>query len=210
MKGVGVEEVLTGFARVLRHAGLPVTMADTQTFIEAVAHVDVGHVHQVYWAGRATLCTRASHIPTYDYAFRTWFSAEPLPTPRSSPLSVTTGYEAGLDPGEEGEGLPTPTVASGIEVLRNRDVATLTEAEQRLLAKRFQRLHIPRPMRTTRRLQPAHHGVIDRVRWVRDQRRRAGEPGPLRYAQRKVVPRRIIFFIDVSGSMKPYVDSHLR
>src|SRR5699024_7919786 len=82
--------------------------------------------------------------------------------------------------------------------------------ERRILARQFAALPIPAPTRITRRLEPASHGQIDRVRTVRDQRRRGGEPGPLRYAQRRRRPRRIVFLIDVSGSMKPYADSLLR
>lgn len=205
------EEILTGFARVLRRAGLPVTMAATQTFIEAVSRLDYGDPRDVYWAGRATFCSRSTHIGIYDYAFQSWFSTEPLPGATQVKPTITTGYAAGLDgEGEGGEDLPTATVASAVEVLRHRDVATLSRAEQRLLARQFGHLPVPRPTRTTRRLEPANHGTIDRVRTVRDQRRRGGEPGPLRFARRRERPRRIIFFVDVSGSMKPYADSMLR
>ncbi len=204
------EEILTGFARVLRRAGLPVTMASTHTFIDAVSHLDYGDPRDVYWAGRAVFCTRNLHIGTYDYAFQTWFSIEPLPSAAQVKPSVTTGYQAGLEGSGEGEDLPMAALSSKAEVLRQRDVATLTAAEQRILARQFSSLPIPRPTRITRRLEPASHGVIDRVRTVRDQRRRGGEPGPLRFARRRKRARRIIFFIDVSGSMKPYADSLLR
>lgn len=204
------EEILTGFARVLRRAGLPVTMAATHTFIDAVSRLDYADPRDVYWAGRAVFCTGAAHIGTYDYAFRAWFSTEPLPAASQVKPAITTGYEAGLEGGEQGEDLPMAALASQAEVLRNRDIATLTKAEQRILARQFQALPVPAPMRTTRRLEPANHGVIDRVRTVRDQRRRGGEPGPLRFARRRKRARRIIFLIDVSGSMKPYADSLLR
>lgn len=205
------EEVLTGFARVLRCAGLPVTMAATQTFIDAVSRLDYANPRDVYWAGRAVFCSRAVHIATYDYAFHAWFSTAPLPGVKQTKPTITTGYEAGLDgEGGTGEDLPMAAIASAAEVLRQRDVAELSRAQRNLLARQYQHLPIPRPTRIARRLERANHGVIDRVRTVRDQRRRGGEPGPLRYARRRRKPRRIIFFIDVSGSMKPYADSLLR
>lgn len=207
------EVILTGFARVLRRAGLPVTMAATHTFVDAVARLDLMNPADVYWAGRAVFCTSAAHIGTYDYAFQRWFSTDPLPSAQPVKPVITTGYEANLDPGdqgEEGEEMPTAALASAAEILRHRDVAELSAGEKRILARQFQHLPHPRPQRTTRRLEPANHGVIDRVRTVRDQRRRGGEPGPLRYARRRRRPRRIIFFVDVSGSMKPYADSLLR
>lgn len=208
------EEILTGFARVLRGAGLPVTMAATHTFLEAVSRLDLADPRDVYWAGRAVFCTRSTHIATYDYAFRTWFTDAPLPAATQVRPTITTGYEAGLDGGPGGEQraeeLPLAAFASAVEVLRHRDVATLTAAEQRILARHFAELPVPAPSRTTRRLERANHGVVDRVRTVRDQRRRGGEPGPLRYARRRKQPRTIIFLIDVSGSMKPYADALLR
>ena len=204
------EEVLAGFAGVLRRGGLPVTMAATHTFIDAVSRLDYGNPRDVYWAGRAVFCTSAAHIGAYDYAFRAWFSTDPLPTPTRATPVITTGYEAGLEGGETGEKTPMAALASTAEVLRNRDIASLSKAERRILARQFAALPIPAPTRITRRLEPASHGQIDRVRTVRDQRRRGGEPGPLRYAQRRRRPRRIVFLIDVSGSMKPYADSLLR
>lgn len=204
------EEVLAGFARVLRRAGLPVTMAATHTFVDAVSRLDYGNPRDVYWAGRAVLCTSAAHISAYDYAFNAWFSPAPAPAASQPQPEITTGYEAGFDAGEEGESLPMPAVASEAEVLRHRDVATLTKAEQAILARQFATLPVPAPTRTTRRLEPANHGVIDRVRTVRAWRRRGGEPGPLHYARRRTRPRPIVFLIDVSGSMKPYADSLLR
>lgn len=207
---VAPDAVLAGFARVLRCAGLPVTMAATHTFIDAVSRLDYANPRDVYWAGRAVLCTRAAHISTYDYAFHAWFSTDPLPSAKPAAPAITTGYQAGLgDEDGDGEDLSLAQ-ASAAEVLRHRDVATLTKAELRVLARQFQFLRVPAPTRTTRRLERASHGVIDRVRTVRDQRRRGGEPGPLRHARRRQQPRRIIFFIDVSGSMKPYADSLLR
>lgn len=204
------EEILTGFARVLRRAGLPVTMAATHTFIDAVARLDLANPRDVYWAGRAVFCTAEGHIVTYDYAFRSWFNTSPVPRAMQQRPEITTGYQAGLEGEGDGQDLPMAALASRAEVLRTRDVATLTRTEQRILARQFQALPVPRPMRTTRRLEAAGHGVIDRVRTVRDQRRRGGEPGPLRFARRRRRGRRIIFFVDVSGSMKPYADSLLR
>lgn len=205
------EEILTGFARVLRHAGLPVTMAVTQTFIDAVSRLDYANPRDVYWAGRALFCTSKAHLNIYDYAFRAWFSTAPTPGGTQVEPTITMGYEAGLDgSGGEGEELPLAAIASAVERLRHRDLAELSRAERALVAKSFHQLPTPTPRRVTRRLERANHGVIDRVRTVRDQRRRGGEPGPLRFAQRRSAPRQIIFFIDVSGSMKPYADWLLR
>ncbi len=45
---------------------------------------------------------------------------------------------------------------------------------------------------------------------MREQLRRAGEPGPLRYRRRGARRRRVVLLVDVSGSMEPYADHLLR
>jgi uncharacterized protein with von Willebrand factor type A (vWA) domain len=47
-------------------------------------------------------------------------------------------------------------------------------------------------------------------RTLREELRRAGEPGPLRHRRRSTRPRRVVWLIDVSGSMAPYADVLLR
>ena len=66
------------------------------------------------------------------------------------------------------------------------------------------------PERRSLRRRPAGRGAIDAARTVREQLRRAGEPGPLKYRRPQTRPRRIVFLIDISGSMEPYADSLLR
>ena len=50
-----VDELLLGFARALRAAGLHVTADRERTFLVAAATVGMGERSGVYWAGRATL-----------------------------------------------------------------------------------------------------------------------------------------------------------
>ena len=45
---------------------------------------------------------------------------------------------------------------------------------------------------------------------MRDQLRRAGEPGPLQFRRRGRRARRVVLLVDVSGSMEPYADHLLR
>jgi hypothetical protein len=61
----GVEIVL-GFARTLRHAGVPATPDRVQAMLTALDHLDVGSAADTYWAGRLTLCGRLlrRHYPS--------------------------------------------------------------------------------------------------------------------------------------------------
>ena len=50
------DEILLGFARALRAAGVPVTHDRTQGYLAAVAMVGLDDATATYVAGRATLC----------------------------------------------------------------------------------------------------------------------------------------------------------
>lgn len=204
------ERVLVAFGHALRAAGLPVTTAATRSFVEAVAHLDLTSRSDVYWAGRATLCSSAGDLVGYDRVFTAWFERELPPTAQSRPDQV--GHQAAAGPGEDDAGAASmvATLASRTEQLRHRDVAELDLAERAWLNQAIQALPLPRPMRRTHRTEPFHHGRVDRVRTLRSELRRAGEPGPLHHARARRKPRRLVLLIDVSGSMRPYADTLLR
>src|SRR5690242_21941472 len=73
------DELLLGFARALRAAGVPVTQDRTQAFLQATALVGLDDQRATYWAGRATLCSGPDDLDRYDQVFTAWFlPAEPL------------------------------------------------------------------------------------------------------------------------------------
>jgi uncharacterized protein with von Willebrand factor type A (vWA) domain len=211
------ELALAGFARALRAAGLPVTALRTQAFVEACALAGAGSPERVYWAGRATLCSDPDQFPRYDAVFRDWFGGE-LPRRATRPRSVAARTSIAPDDAGEGAGRrdrerETEVVrarASAVEVLRERDVADLTAAEKALLAQLFATLAPRAPRRRALRRSPWHSGDLDARRTLREQLRRGGEPGRLRYRRRGTRPRRVVLLVDVSGSMSPYADALLR
>ncbi|WP_022918784.1 vWA domain-containing protein [Ruania albidiflava] len=204
------EALLVGFGNALRAAGLPVTTDRTRSFVAAIAHLDLGRRSDVYWAGRATFCTRAADLPGYDRVFTAWFERGQSRT--AQPHPEQSGHQAAVGPGdiEDGATSLVSTLASSAEQLRHRDVAELSAAERAWLNQAIQALPLPRPLRRTRRTEPYHHGRVDRVRTLRAELRRAGEPGPLHHARVRRRPRRLVLLIDVSGSMRPYADTLLR
>ncbi|UYM06765.1 vWA domain-containing protein [Solicola gregarius] len=207
------DEVFAGFARAVAAAGVSVTPDRTQTYLEAVSRAGADDRAASYWAGRATLCSTPDDFAAYDATFETWFSAEP-PTlrdkRRTESRSVPQADLSSADAEGDGDSHNLSVVASAEEVLRNRDVADLPPAERTLLNRMFARLEPHPPTRRSPRRRHSRRGEIDPARTVRDQLRRAGEPGPLRYRRRRVRERRTVWLIDVSGSMEPYADSLLR
>lgn len=211
------ETTLVGFARALRSAGLPVTQDRTQAFLVAVAKVGFDDQNGVYWAGRATLTAEPDHFPLYDQVFESWFtgkvprlarreSAPPRPTPGMVPDEEAAGQ------GRERDDDPdvVRARASGTEVLRHRDLATLTPSEKAALAQLFAVIRPVSPRRRAVRRRPWHRGDLDMRRTLRDELRRGGEPGSIKLRRRTQRPRRVVLLLDVSGSMSPYADALLR
>ena len=204
-----------GFARALRAGGLPVTADRERVFLEAVVTTGAGSRTHVYWSGRATLTSSPADIERYDSVFTAWFSGEPLSGAGrpADPLSVARQAPLGDDGG--GDGGPSEeeivrAAASSQEVLRHRDVGSLSSAERRELAQLFARLRPRSPVRRARRHVSARSGPVDGGATLRDQLRRMGEPGRIRHRRRTTRPRRVVLLIDVSGSMSPYADSLMR
>ncbi|HEY6797861.1 MAG TPA: VWA domain-containing protein [Kineosporiaceae bacterium] len=209
---------LTGFARALRAAGLPVTQDRTQTYLRAVATVGVTDRSGVYWAGRATLCADPDHVALYDRVFADWFAGvRPRLVPaRSGVAGRSMPPLSDADPdgrGERGERRDVELVrarASDVDLLRHRDIAELTPAERLLLAEIFARIRPVPPRRRAVRRTAWHRGRVDARRTLREQLRRGGEPGRIRYRRPSERPRRVVLLLDVSGSMSPYADALLR
>jgi uncharacterized protein len=214
--GESPETTLTGFARALRAAGIPVGPDRTRSFVRAVSAVGLADGQGVYWAGRATLCAEPDHFPVYDRVFQAWFSGVQPRLTRA--LSNVPARQ--LPPARDPDGSRPADLrrdadvvrarASDVDVLRHRDVADLSPAERLLLAELFARIRPVSPRRPARRRGPARRGELDVRRTLRELLRRAGEPGRLHYRRPSTRPRRVVAIVDVSGSMSPYADALLR
>jgi uncharacterized protein with von Willebrand factor type A (vWA) domain len=211
----GGDEILLAFARALRAAGVPVTQDRAQGFLAAVALLDVADQRATWVAGRSTLCAGPDDLARYDAVFEAFFNErDGLPRQRQAavaPAQPTTLPDSESD--GEGEGDEIETVlasASRTEVLRHRDVATLSPAERARLASMFATIHPRAPMRRTARHQAWHRGSVDAQRTLRSSLRLMGEPARISWRRRGSKPRRVVLLVDVSGSMSSYSDALLR
>jgi uncharacterized protein with von Willebrand factor type A (vWA) domain len=209
------DELLLGFARALRSAGLPVTHDRAQDFLAAVALVGLGDQRATYVAGRATLCASPDDLTRYDQVFEAYFNhrdglpreRQAAPAPTHSTVPLTDDADGGAAEADEE---PVRARASRAEVLRHRDVATLSPAERRRLAELFATLRPRPPVRRTARHERWHRGDVDASRTLRASLRRMGEPAAIQWRRRSVRPRRVVLLLDVSGSMSGYADALLR
>ncbi len=208
------DEILIGFTRALREAGVPVTQDRARGFLDAVAVVGLADQRATYAAGRATLCGSPDDLVRYDRVFEAWFGeGPPSGQRRASPAPQQVVQLAESDAGGEGdgdEGEAVRAAASSAEVLRHRDVAGLSAAERQRLATMFATLRPRSPRRPTARHVSWHRGQIDASRTLRGSLRRMGEPAEIRWRRRGTRARRVVLLIDVSGSMSGYADALLR
>lgn len=207
-------EILLGFARALRAAGVAVTADRERTYLRAVAEVGLGDQRAVHAAGRATLCGSPADLDRYDQVYAAWFGLERAGSrPGPPPSRVVAQADLGSDDaGRSGaaDEEQVRALASATHVLRHRDVATLSSAERARLAALFAALRPRAPLRPAHRHTPASHGGVDARRTLRDQLRRMGEPGPIAWRHRGSRARRVVLLVDVSGSMSGYADALLR
>jgi len=206
-------DIVMGFARTLRHAGVPATPDRVQAMVAALDHLDVANPTDTYWAGRLTLCADPADLERYDAAFAAYFGGAGVPARPPRPAAVrlrAVPLDKGDGGAQPGDGSTRTTLASRQEVLRHRDVSTLSAAERdevrRLLA--LLAPHVGR--RRTRRYGPASRGAVDLERTVRRMLHQGGEPSRLARRARRRKPRRLVLLADVSGSMEPYADALLR
>ncbi|WP_049571212.1 vWA domain-containing protein [Nonomuraea sp. SBT364] len=199
---------ITAFTRTLRAAGVAADQERAQAMLRALDHLDLAEPGDVYWAGRLTLCAGPDDLPRYDRCFAAYFGGARAAVSRAATTSVTrhTAAESGE---RRGDGEAAPAVASRTEVLRHRDVARLTEAERAEVHRMLSLLSGRRPVRRSRRHESARRGGLDRRRTVREALKQ-GEVARLLRRRHTTRPRRVVLFVDVSGSMAPYAETLLR
>ena len=208
------EEVLLGFARALRAAGVVVTADRERTYLEAVAAVGIGDQPAVYHAGRATLCASPADLERYDQVFAAWFGGRRTGTRHRTPMSRAVTRAALTASDHAGDGAEEPDAvraqASSTEILRHRDLATLDRRDREDLARLFAALRPRAPRRRAHRHRPSRRGDVDARRTLRSTLQRMGEPGEVRWRRRGDRARRVVLLVDVSGSMSAYADALIR
>ena len=210
-------DVVLGFARTLRQAGVPAGPDRVQAMLSALGHLDVLDSGQVYWAGRLTLCADPEDLDRYDAAFALYFGGRRPAAGRTAataPQVVRPApFEPATDGAEQQEEDDSPSFAvhaSRHEVLRHRDVTALSATERQQLQRLFALLAPRASGRRSLRYTAARRGRVDLDRTVRQMLSQGGEPTALLRQRRRRKPRRLVLLIDVSGSMSPYADWLLR
>lgn len=211
------DEILLGFTRALRAAGVPVTQDRAAGFLEAASLLDAGDPAAVHRAGAATLCSCPEDLLRFDDVFAAWFGGRdglPRRVPREQPRTLSSPLPVDDSGAGAGDGDDDTDVvqarASDREVLQHRDVAGMSADEKALLDHLIGSLRPRLPRRRAVRRTAWRRGDIDVHRTLRSTLRQMGEPGRIDHRRRGVRPRRVVLLIDVSASMRPYADALLR
>ncbi len=216
---------LSRFGRVLRAGGLEVGPGRIQDALLALAAVDIGSREETYWALRCTLVSRRADLETFDDAFARFYdqagidqpslargqeSAEPeRPAADQPPQTLDQLSPQSLSRAQDSDEEPVLGEAglrfSAVERLRELDFARYSDAELREAFRLMERIARAVPMRFSRRLRTAADGpVFDKRKTLKAAMRTDGYPIERSWRRPRPVPRKLVFVVDVSGSMQPY------
>lgn len=201
------------FTAMLRRAGFAVAPEQTMAWLAAIELLGPTALDDIRRAARATLAPPPERFGEFDALFDAHFLGVLHPAEPSQPSG-----EAPLQAAEEGAGGPEPIFgdetresgarATPMERLSARRLEAATEDDT---LRRFARALPARvPRRRGYRWRASRGGPrSDARRMFRDAMRNAGEFVRLRQRRRRLRQRRIVVFIDISGSMKERTQSHL-
>ncbi len=208
-----LERVAVAFARFLRAEGLDVPMSSTLLFVDALDNVGVASREAVYWAGRASLVRRPEDIEVYDRVFDALWMRGRYVARDDGPvehITIATDDDNGdsaaeHDAGEDADDVITVRFST-TEVLSHKDFAEYTALEMAEARQLMARLRLVGSPRQSRRRVPSKRvrGRPDLRRTVRGAIRAGGEPIRRSFTEPGERPRRLVFLLDVSGSMESY------
>jgi uncharacterized protein with von Willebrand factor type A (vWA) domain len=219
LRGERLVARIAKFGRTLRAAGLEVGPGRIQDAVVALTAVDISSRRQVYWALRCMLLSRHGDIEAFDEAFARFFEGiapeerEGLGAPSaeqhgsSTPAQTAERAEriAAGEAEEEGDHADGGMRWSAVERLRELDFAQYSDDELRRAALLVERIAAAVPLRRSRRLRNAGAGrAFDKRRTLRAAMRTDGYPMVCLWREPRLVPRKLVFAVDVSGSMEPY------
>jgi uncharacterized protein len=207
--------IAAGFTRILRGAGLDVSMSSTVLYAQALAAVGLQQRHDVYWAGRAALVHDPEDRETYDRCFSMYWERQGFTmsgltaTTAEITIALDTGHDDEAPHENDGDSNDEPTIHvrfSRAEVLRHKDFSEYTPDELDEFHRLISEVSVLGALRPSRRLVSSSRrsASMDLRRTVRASLSCNGETMRVHHRRSTDKPRRVILLVDVSGSMEPY------
>ena len=213
------ENIAQAFVVFLREMGVNVPISSAIVFYQALAHINISKRNDVYWAGRSTLVTNPNDFLTYDEAFHAFW--EDFITLNGIDLETATEIvtsfgeesdESGSLDEETEEGTVIPLRYSRSEILRKKDFAEYTEKELDEAYKLMQSVRLLGSTQKSRRMNvvSSPNRTPDIKSMIRASFRTDTEPIQRYFQQKDQKIRKLVFLLDVSGSMETYSRALLR
>ncbi|MGB6855162.1 MAG: VWA domain-containing protein [Thermoanaerobaculia bacterium] len=209
------------FARMLRQAGVPVSLGQSLSFAHALDWVDIGNREQVFHAARSFLVNRREDLRLFEEIFDRFWST-------GGEQTASTGQKAPIAPRHDidkdqrfhlvnylaskaRETDPEIEIGdrsltfSNLEVLQTKEFSLMTPEELANIRRLIQEMRWRVSLRRSRRLVPDNRGdKIHLRRVLRDAAKMDGTPLRLWHRSRKIKQRPIVLIADISGSMEKY------
>lgn len=212
------------FARVLRHAGMPVGTDRVLTALQALQVAGLGSRQDFHAVLAACLIARAEHRALFDQAFELFWRdpdlegrmrALLLPKVRSGVLPTRENRRLGAalypnalqpaPPAKQEIELDASLTWSQRELLRQADFETMSTDEWLAARKLLARLALLFEPLPTRRMRAAVRP--GRIAWratLAGMARHGGELWDIRWRARRTRPAPLVLLADISGSMSRY------
>ncbi|WP_298209148.1 VWA domain-containing protein [Ferrimicrobium sp.] len=205
------EELIAGFVELLRARGLRVPLSSTQDLLRALALVGMDDATHVREAARATLVKSHQDDELFNRAFGEYFFG--IGVEEAAPRQVTVGFDSQETPeGEEGQDDEVQRVVrySAVERLHVADLRSLEPGERRDAFCLIDRFKFAPPLRRSYRLTKSRKPQrLDLSQTLRLAIGTGGEPVRRRFRSKGWRCRRLLFLVDVSGSMHTYAEGLL-
>ncbi len=212
------ERLAVAFGRLCRRLGLQVPASATVNFAQALGVVGLDNRSDVYWAGRATMVHDLEDVPAFDQAFRVFWEqqavqlapndveAEPIP------VVLDTDEADSLEGDEPGSDEIEAVRFSRVEILTEKDFSQCSDDEIDELGRLMAAFRFTSFRRRSRRQAPSRRSGdrLDFGRTVRRALRHQGEAIRWERTRSATRPRRLVFLLDVSGSMESYARALIR
>ncbi|MEM1362219.1 MAG: VWA domain-containing protein [Pseudomonadota bacterium] len=202
---------LLAFATALRRAAFPVAPDQTIGFLQAVELLGPRGIEDIRQAGLALFAIPPQRVAEYDAVFRAVFFGQTIAAPAGTTEDDTDVME--VTGAEDQAEIADDTRESGPEASRSDAEGTrlIGVSEDAALARFSAEARTRLPRRKVIRREKARSGDrLDLRRSMRSAARFDGDVTSLTYRRRKSRQRRIVFLIDVSGSMQDHSAPALR
>ena len=213
------EYITQGFITFLREMGIDVPISSSITFFQSLNYVTISNRDDVYWAGRSTLVRAPEDIPAYNEAFYAFWEDfivlgdKKIQNVKEITLAIDNDdYESDAQSEKSQEEELITLKYSRSEILRKKDFADYSDDE---LSESYELMKLIRLIGSTQRSRRSssvtkQNKTPDLRGIIRASFQTAGEPIQRYFLQKNDKARRIVFLLDVSGSMEVYARALLR